>query len=432
MFFGMTATFRGESSGSVALLFGLVVPTLIGFAGLGVDSAYWLMERNKLQAATDTAAISAAQSIALNSTDQAISAEAKKLLVKVYGDKLTGVRFTVQHPPQSGAMKGDATAVSVATEKDQPLFFLGLLGVKNTFVASRAVGHIDSMAESCLLALSPTLDKAIEITGSSTANLGCGIASNSTASDSVYFSGASTTKATSVATVGDVFQSNGAKVTDSGGAYKTHAAAVTDPYGPEGRDLQVPQAPAACTKKNLKLNKTTALSPGRYCGGIDMTGGNITFAPGTYIIDGGNMSANGNVSLSGTGVTFILTGTGAIPLLDINGGANVSLHAPTSGTSTNGVLFFQDPGSASNGGKICHQGVAGESYINGNANLDLSGAMYFPNGYLTMSGGTSNKISCLQVIAQKIKISGNSSITGTCDSSQGTEKMSRSTVELVE
>ncbi|MEQ1669519.1 MAG: Tad domain-containing protein [Hyphomicrobium sp.] len=440
-----SAQFRTDTNGGVAIIFGLIIPVLIGFAGLGVDGAHWMMERNKLQAATDSAAISAAQAIQLSGTETVIKSEAGKLLGKVYGASLEGVRFDVQHPPKTGPLAGNLTAVAITAERDQPIFFLGLFGVKNTHVSSRSVAQVDSVAESCLLALSPDIDKAVEITGNSTVNLGCGIASNSTASNSVYLSGASKTTATSVSAVGDVFQSNGAKLTTTSGAPKSKSAATIDPYGPEGRNLQIPSMPSKCTASQLKIKANKTLSPGRYCGGIDMTGGTTTFQPGTYIIDGGNFKANGNATLAGTGVTFILTGTGSdIALLDVNGGAKVSLHAPKSGTSMDGVLFFQDPGtgdtntntSKTGGGKTCGKATGsaygGESYINGNADMNMSGAIYFPNQFITISGGTNSNMSCLQVIAQKIKISGNSSISGTCDAQSGTAKMARSTVELKE
>ena len=58
--------------------------------------------------------------------------------------------------------------------------------------------------------------------------------------------------------------------------------------------------------------------------------------------------------------------------------------------------------------------------------------MYFPDQALSLSGGTSANISCLQVIANTIKITGNSSITGACGASSGTERMSRMSIELVE
>ncbi len=421
----MLRAFQTDQRGGVALVFGLVVPSLIAFAGLGVDGSYWLMERNKLQASTDNAAISAVQALALNGNDQVLTAEAKKLMGKVYGTSLTGVRVTVQHPPASGAMAGNASAVAVLAERDQPMFFLGMFGLNDSVVASRSVARVDSVTEACLLALSKNEDKAIEISGSSTVTLGCGLASNSNSSQAAYFSGSSNTKVTGVSTAGDVYLSTNGKLDTSGGPIKTHSAAATDPYGPEGRNLQVPTNPKNCAEKQLKVHNDTTLQPGRYCGGIDFIGGTTTFAPGTYIIDGGDFKSNGNAALVGNDVTFILTGTGAkIAQLDVNGGSDISLHAPKSGSNFNGILFFQDPARTQTNGS--------PSKMNGNANLNLSGAMYFPGDKLEVTGGTASNISCLQVIASTVKITGNSTITGTCDQNSGTDKISRSTVELVE
>lgn len=420
-----TSKFRKAENGGVALIFGLVTPFLIGIAGLGVDTTYWMMERNKLQAATDSAAISAAQSIALNADNAGIAAEAKKILTKTYGISLAGVRHTVQHPPASGALAGDATAVAILTEKDQPIFFLGLFGVKNSHVATRAVAKVDQLAEACLVALSNSEDKAIEITGNTTISLGCGIASNSNSSQAAYFSGSSDVSTTGVSTVGDIYQTNNAKLDTNGGPLKTNAQAIVDPYGPEGRNLQVPKQPAGCAEKNLKVQSNTTLSPGRYCGGIDFTGGTATFEPGVYIIDGGDFKANGGATLVGEDVTFVLTGkSNKIAQLDVNGGAQVALHAPKSGTSMDGILFFQDPDGGTPHGS--------QSKLNGTADLDLSGALYFPNEKLEISGGSASNISCLQIIADTIKISGNSKITSTCDKNAGTESLKRVTVELVE
>ncbi len=431
---GVSKQFWNDARGGVALVFGMMLPVLIGFSGVAIDGTYWMMERSKLQAATDSAALSAAQTVQLSGADPTVSTEAKRMLQKTYGNSLPGVRFTVQHPPLSGPLAGNATAVAVLAERDQPTYFLGVFGIKDTFVAARSVARVDMMAEACLLALSPDLDKAIEITGSSTVNIDCGIASNSDASNAVYLSGASNTTTTGVSAVGDVFQSNNAKLKTTSGTVKSNSSAIVDPYGAEGRNLKIPKLPAACTASQLKIKNDTTLAPGRYCGGIDMTGGTTTFAPGIYYIDGGNFKANGNASLVGTDVTFVLTGTGSdIALLDVNGGADVSLHAPKSGTALDGMLFFQDPGDSTGKAnpKNC-KGYGGESYLNGNANLDLSGVMYFPNQYITISGGTSGAMSCVQVVAQKVKISGNSAIKGKCDANSGAEKIERSVVELVE
>lgn len=415
-----------ENSGGVALVFGLIVPCLIGFAGLGVDAAYWLMERNKLQASTDNAAISSAHAVHLRGASPAVTSEAQKLLGKVYGSGLPGITLTVQHPPLSGPHAGDTNAVAVLAERIQPVFFGSLFRVSDVKVTARSVARVNSTAEACLLALSQTSDKAISITGSATVRLDCGIASNSSASDAAYFSGASDTTSTGVTSVGDIYQSNGAKLDTGDGRLLSNAPSVTDPYGPEGRDVKIPTNPKNCAAKQLKVNSDTALSPGRYCGGISFNGGTTTFQPGVYIIDGGTFKTNGNAALVGEGVTFVLTGkANSIADVDINGGAGVSLHAPTSGSDLAGILFFQDPAAKD-------QVKTASNLINGNADLDLRGALYFPGSGVEMSGGMSGNMSCLQVVAQTVEITGNSAVTGSCDQTSGTEKIQRTTVELVE
>ena len=120
------------------------------------------MERNKLQALTDTAAISAAHAVHLNGNHQVITNEAKKLLGKVYGAALPGITWSVQHPPQSGPFTGNTSAVAVIAERVQPVYFLSLFGVSDVKVGVRSVARVDKTAEACLLALSKDSDKAIE------------------------------------------------------------------------------------------------------------------------------------------------------------------------------------------------------------------------------------------------------------------------------
>ncbi|OYW54037.1 MAG: hypothetical protein B7Y80_01000 [Hyphomicrobium sp. 32-62-53] len=420
------SSFVADANGGVALIFGLIVPCLIGFAGIGVDATYWLMERNKLQSSTDNAAISAAHAVHLAGTNQAVTSEAQKMLRSVYGRDMPGITLTVQFPPQSGPHAGDITAVAILAEREQPVYFGKLFHLSDVKVTARSVARVNSTADACLLALSQTSEKAINVSGSSTVRLNCGIASNSTASDAAYFSGASDTKTTGITSAGDIYQSNGALIDTGDGSMLANAPAVIDPYGPEGRNVKVPTNPKNCKEKQLKINDDTVLSPGRYCGGISINGGTTTFSPGVYIIDGGTFNTNGNAALLGQGVTFVLTGKGNdIADVDLNGGAGVSLQAPTSGSDLAGLLFFQDPAAKD-------QVKPKESLINGNADLDLQGALYFPGTGVKMSGGMSGNMSCLQIVAATVEITGNSAVTGLCDETSGTEKIQRTTVELVE
>ncbi len=422
-----TSEFLSNAKGSVAIVFGLVIPSLIGFTGLGVDAAYWMVQRNKLQAATDSAAVSVAQAVQLDGANAAMTAEAAKLFTKIYGAQLSTVRYQVEYPPTTGPSAGDTSTVAVLAEKDQPIFFLAAFGVEDVVVRTRAVARIDSVAEACLLALSDNDNRALEVTGNATINLGCGVASNSPTTESVYLSGSSILNTTGVSAVGDVITKNNAQVNTNGGPVKSHSAALVDPYGPQGRNLQVPSFPTACAANNLKVKKNTTLAPGRYCGGIDFQGGAVTLSPGVYIMDAGDFKANGNGSITGTDVTIILTGgagCNASAQLNANGNTSLSLHAPKTGGAMNGVLFFQDPDAPS--------GTNAKHVLNGNATMNLSGAIYIPKQRVEFSGGTSSNMSCLQVVADTVKLTGNSKITNKCDNASGTERIARTSIKLTE
>lgn len=429
MRFPASRTFAGDAKGGVAVVFGLVLPALMGFAGLAVDASIWVMERSKLQAATDSASLSAAQTVQLAGDTAAVTAEARKLLTKVYGASLPDVRFTVQHPPLTGPLAGNPSAVAVLAERDQSVYFMRLFGVTSTFVATRSVARVDVETDACVLALSKTADKAINVSGSASTSLKCGIASNSLSSQAVYLSGSSNTTVSGVSAVGDIYQSNGAVLVTENGPPKSYANAIVDPYGPQGRNLTAPKATNKCDGKNLKVQSDTTLSPGRYCGGIDFTGGVTTFSPGVYIIDGGDFNAKGNASLVGTDVTFILTGkANTIGVVKLNGGGDVSLEAPKTGADWKGILFFKDSASLS---PNCN-GNACSSIINGNANLNLSGAVYMPTDQVTITGGSSSDIACLQVVSDTVTITGNSAIKGHCQESDGTEEIKYASIELME
>lgn len=425
----LSVAYLANAKGSVAVVFGLAVPMLIGFSGLAVDGTFWLKERNKLQSATDSSAITAAQALQLDGAAANLTAEAKDLFAKAFGAQSSKVRLTVQHPPLSGVETGNNQAVAVLSETDQDSFFLSVFGVDKVLVKARAVAKIDGMSDACLLSLSKTEDKAIEITGNATTSLGCGLASNSNSPEAIYLSGNSTTTVSGLSSVGDIYQMNNAKLITGEGTIKTYAQEMSDPYGPEGRNLKVPTTPTGCTANKLKSNGNTTLQPGRYCGGIDFQSGTTTLEPGVYIMDAGDFNANAQAKIVGINVTIILTASNNnnIGRMQINGGASIELNAPKSGTPYDGILFFQDPDAPKMKG-----GVHNTNVMNGNSDLKLSGAMYFPNQEVRFTGGSGTNISCLQIVADTVRIDGNSAVSGTCPASSGTSRITRQWVKLVE
>ena len=102
------------------------------------------------------------------------------------------------------------------------------------------------------------------------------------------------------------------------------------------------------------------LTPGVYCGGIDI-GGSVTtatFSPGTYVLVGGGMKIGSSANATGAGVTFFNTYPGTqtnkYDGIRISTSGSVSFTAPTTG-SNKALLFYQDPTvpwSSSNGSQI--------------------------------------------------------------------------------
>jgi hypothetical protein len=84
-----------------------------------------------------------------------------------------------------------------------------------------------------------------------------------------------------------------------------------------------PTAIGACSGNVGSASSATTLTPAdnqpngmksmRFCGGVAFKG-TVTFNPGLYIIDGGAMTANGNVTLTGSGVTFYFINGGRLQL----------------------------------------------------------------------------------------------------------------------
>ena len=419
--------FIARQEGGVAVIFGLITPVLIGAVGLAADVLIWYLEQHKLQAATDQAAMSAAYVLQSGQTGDALNTETDRHLGKLYGGDLSSISVAVNNPPLSASYAGNNNAVEVITSKPQTLYFLKLFNLPSVTVGARAISSFSAQSDFCILGLSNTEEKAVEFTGSAAVDLGCGIASNSESADAIYISGNSNVNTTGISSVGDVLQ-GGSSTISVDIPVKTHAPLVRDPYGPDGRNLGVPDFPTACSAQNLKVNSDTTLSPGRYCGGISFQNGTTTMNPGVYLIDAGDFKAVGGASITGQDVTIILTGNGSkYAELSLAGGADLSLHAPKTGGDFEGVLFFQDPEAPAYQGNNLKT-----NKIVGNSNLDLSGAVYFPNQELQFSGGSGGQTSCLQLVAGKVSFTGNTAVTNTCDASDGTASISHTSIKLVD
>jgi hypothetical protein len=241
---------------------------------------------------------------------------------------------------------------------------------------------------------------------------------NANGSSALLVQGASLTAA-SVSVAGLVTMNNGGTI-NSTKAVQTSQPPVANPYS----GITVPTY-SGCAYNNLTTNYgTTTLSPnGTYCGGINMGGGGtVIMNPGVYIMNGGTFNVQGGVTLSGTNVTIVLTGSGTnYATVSIGNGSSVTLSAPVAPNATAGLVFFQDPNAP----------TTGTDTIAGGTTLNLTGALYFPSQTLNYSNGTSASSQCTQLVAWNIVFTGGASFNSSC-ASAGVSTIGAGPSQLVE
>lgn len=409
---------KDDESGNSLTLGAICLPMLVGAAGLGLDTVQWTLTQRELQRAADSAAIAGAYARLQNGN---ISAQANASLTR---DGLTGwvIPPVIENAPTAGSHAGNANAVRVVLRRQQDLPFSSLFLARAPTIFADATASAMSNGDFCVIALEGTSTAGITMQGNATVNLGCGMATNSQASNAVVGGGSSLITASPLAAVGGITpSSNFAQGTE----LLPGSIAQRDPLS----GLPQPN-PTGCSSQ-LRVNsnqiRTISNNSGTQCfRGIDISG-TVHFDPGVYFVDGGTFSVGAQARVTGTGVTFILTSSTAatnpssIAQVSINGGATMQLTAPTSGTYA-GVLFYQDRRAPNIDG----------NRINGNASSSFQGAFYFPSQGLEFNGTAGMRTECIQIAARRVTFQGNSTITNQCPPNSGAGAFSGLRVFLVD
>ncbi|MCK5444626.1 MAG: hypothetical protein KAI73_03330 [Rhodospirillaceae bacterium] len=399
--------FSGHQGGAIAVMFALMLPVIIGFAGLGIDAGLWYKDRRSMQTATDAAAVSAA----IERTYGANSAE----ILSIATIEATRNGFdssidtiTVNNPPASGDFSGPDYDAYVQVIINHPLdtFLSSVITSIIPTSVTTAVATTSGDQDACLLSLATTGSNGVYMNGAmSTVDMtGCGVVANSSDGLAVHVQNG-TFGADCVWSVGGI---DGTINTSADCVKQSGVSAVTDPYA----DLIVPSY-SACDETGNYSPSGTVTNTGTkvICGDFSLDG-TVDLEPGIYIVDCGSISINGGAIVTGDDVTIILTKNlntcGAnFGSVTINGGANVTLSAvDTDDDPYEGVLFFQDPAA----------GSSKNFSLNGGSTTELSGAVYVPNNDIEFSGGNDTVPSgCLMLVAQKVSFSGTADIENDCD-----------------
>jgi hypothetical protein len=391
------------SSGQVLVLVTMGIIVMTAFAGLTVDVGQLWSTRRHMQTAADAAAIAGASARRLNHPVTAAADAVSS--TDGFTDGSKNVKVTVNNPPSSGVYAGNLSYVEVIINQPQPTYFLRALGYSTIGVSARSVASSVN-GPACLYALDPSASGSVTVGGSSSATLTCGAIVDSSNSTALSSNGGGALTASDIGVAGG-YSGSGFTPTPVSGV-----APAPDPLS----YLQPPSFnPSSCDQTNLHTGTSkgvTHLSPGVYCGGIQISGNNpVVFDAGVYILLGGGLKVTATkANFSGSGVMFYNTSSSSYPYgeISMSGSNTANLSAPTSGPYA-GILFFQDRGIPS--------GSKG-STITGASGSTFDGAIYFSTTNVTYSGSSSSGGYTI-IVADTVTISGNSKLSDNYSSLPG-------------
>ena len=359
------AAFMRDSRGTVMMMFSLALPVLLGAAWFAVNLSYIASQRSDLQAAADAAALAAAKQMTLSGqTTATIQQVASNMALA----NIPASTFLASPDVIGTNVNTAGSSVSVTITRTLAPIMGANFGVFDNVISVTSTAQYKS-SPICALILDPSGAAALDLKASSSlSGPGCSVISNSTSSTGI------TSTSTGAFTTSKTCSAGGYTGNGFSPQPITDCPTVQDPLATRSPPSNVNNA---CDHTNFKvLFAVQTLQPGVYCGGITISLGVVTFAPGDYIIRGGSLDVAIAAGVSGTGVGFYFTGGATINARALS---SVKLSAPSDPNDAMvGLVFWEDPKNSS-GAQLTHTIASdfGES---------LEGTAYFPQGSLHVAG----------------------------------------------
>lgn len=324
----------------------MLAVVILGAAGMAIDFGRSENVKTAMQAAIDSSVLAGAVAEA----GEEIATAERHYAAQMENAGLTGLGAAFTLAP-SGELSGraDATLESSLAQ---------LLGFKSIAVQVTASATRNQMHRVCALVLDPAAAQALIVNnGADIDAADCEFHVRSTANPAAVFN-AGTNLTTARLCIAS------ATVLDNGGLHpgmETSCVPANDPYA---GTLAEPSA-ATCDFFASNYNGGTVnLTPGVYCGGINFNAApDVTFAPGLYVISGGNWNANGG-RWTGNGVVFYFADSS---IIQFNNGVDAALSAPASGPYE-GIAMFEKGGLPRS-----------PFVLDDSKGFDMDGLMYLPS-----------------------------------------------------
>lgn len=420
-----------DESGNVMIFTALFMALLmLGFLAVAVDVGYLFHAKRMAQSAADGAAVAAAEEIVHG--DSVNEQEAANAVSTMNGFD-TGAatnHATVTLTPGAGT-------ITAVVSKPISTFFLGAFmpSMKTVTVSATAEASANQASPSCVC-LEGTTGTDLNMSNNAQFNgSACGITvdSSSNSPSAVSVVGSAGINALSLSTV-----ATGSPTVNNGGTLHS-TPVITGLAAPCAPSVNPPALPAGITCYNDPISQygyslgPNALSSNGYNGDytLPMVGATymsngkavaipnenatsnticynslnladaakIVFSPGyTYYIKG-DFTTGGGASISGSGVTFEITGN-----VDIANGVTVNLSAPTDSNNVPETLFY-DMGTSVT--------------IEGGSNSSFSGLIDAPNANVIVNNGT-NTTTNMDIVAKTLTMAGGAALNSYASPALGT------------
>ena len=385
--------FARDTRGQVAVILGICAIPIVIAASIGLDMASSSNMKSEIQAAADSAVLAAARRLAVG----ADASDKEALAIDTFYANLSpSLQQLVVGSPQVDIDFPSNTVKLVATVTTDTL--LSSLATDQIVLGVEAAATISEGNPICMMALNPNAAGSISIQG--TADVfaeGCSIQVNSDNEEALYQNGNGTATATSYCVQGGVEGDNFTPTP------KENCAAEEDPLEDEFASdwAQENIDNLSCTHTNypqINTTGTTNLSPGVYCGGLNIKKGTVQLQTnGIYVMRDGPLDMQSQGRLQGTNVVVLFDGDDTTRLVT-QAGASIVTSARSSGTFQ-GIAFAQHPSSV----------PASPNLIIGGGEMQINGIMYFPEQALKITGGGDIGTNAAQfaIMADTIAIEGN-------------------------
>lgn len=368
--------------GAVLALVAVSMLAIMGILVLGIDGGTLQRQRRMAQTAADAGALGGAVEKFRARPGFVTATALNESARNGFANGANGVTVTVtDNIPGSGNFTGP-NYVRVVVQQSVPMLLAGIFGSGSVSASSTGVAGLENAAN-CLVILEPSGPNALSYTAQSSLDAsGCGIAVNSTSNTPVN--------------VGRFM--NAATMSVSGnqpnpginGTWVNNAPPTSDPLG-----YLAPPTTGPCTNGSYGVTtvKNANLSPGVYCGGLDISG-NVNLRSGVYVVAGGGIQVSkATVTCDAGGVLIINTnapaanGGASFSLLDLFQ-SDITLSALQTNSPVPGAVFYSNPAV------LPSAPVDGIS-VHNSSNLTLSGTVYMPaeqfstknNTDVTITGG---------------------------------------------